>query len=163
MDDSYRWKSCIGECVDLQRCRGLQYVAFLIPDRVHAAKLPGFIASGNTAAIVVALCVIASWCFISDRFVIAGILSLAMSVAMKPHDSGLVLLYFLLADSRFRKRAVQSSVLTALILPGRIFWLWNVAPHWLLDWRSNLAAISAPGGMNDPRPSSIASRQWPRT
>src|ERR1019366_4930389 len=65
-------------------------------------------ATGNTAGIVVGLCVVAVWCFLEDRFVLAGILCLAVSLAIKPHDAGLVWLYFLLAGGTYRKRALQT-------------------------------------------------------
>jgi len=34
-------------------------------------------------------------------------------------------------------------------------WLSHVAPHWVSDWQSNLSAISAPGGINEPGPASL--------
>jgi hypothetical protein len=33
---------------------------------------------------------VAAWCFIKGRFIPAGILCLAVSLAIKPHDAGLV-------------------------------------------------------------------------
>src|SRR5258708_20815779 len=54
-------------------------------------------AGGNPAGIAVSLCVIAVWCFLESQFVSAGVLCLAVSLAIKPHDAGLVCLYFLLA------------------------------------------------------------------
>ena len=53
--------------------------------------------TGNTAGIAVSLCVVAVWCFFEERFLWAGILCLAISLAIKPHDAGLVWLYLLLA------------------------------------------------------------------
>ncbi len=46
------------------------------------------------------------------RCVWVGILCLAVSLAIKPHDGGLVWLYFILAGGAFRKRALQSLVVT---------------------------------------------------
>ena len=116
------------------------------------------IAAGNTAAIVVGFCVIAAWCFIRNRFVVAGVFLMAISLAIKPHDSGLVFLFFFLAGSRHRKLALQSALVTAVICAVAMLWLSSVAPTWLHDWQSNLATISAPGSMNDPRPGSAASQ-----
>ena len=132
-------------------------------DSMLSACLIGFlllncqvlIAAGNTAAIVVGFAVIATWCFVRDRFVLAGVLCMAISLAIKPHDTGLVLLYFLLAPWPFRKSAIQSGILTAVITALAMLWLWSVAPHWMSGWQTNLAAISAPGGMNDPRPGTV--------
>jgi hypothetical protein len=106
--------------------------------------------AGNAAGIAISLCVVATWCFLRERFVLAGILCLAISLALKPHDSGLVWLYFLLAGGVYRKRALQTLLATiALILPP-VLWVWHVAPDWMHELSSNLAAFSVHGGMNDP-------------
>jgi hypothetical protein len=68
---------------------------------------------GNAAGIVIGLCVVAVWCFLRERFVLAGVLCLAISLAIKPHDAGLVWLYFLLAGGVYRKRALQTLLVTA--------------------------------------------------
>lgn len=106
--------------------------------------------TGNVAGVAISFCAIAVWCFVRQRFVILGIVYLAFSLALKPHDTGLVWLYFLLGGTLQRKRALQSlwSAL-ALSLPGLV-WVWRVAPHWINEWGANLAAYSARGGVNDP-------------
>ncbi len=112
------------------------------------------IALGNPAAIAISLCLVAVWCFLTDRFVWAGILCLAVSLAIKPHDAGLVWFFFLLAGGVYRKRALQTLIVTvALSLPG-IFWAWHVSPHWMQEWHSNVMAFSAPGGLTDLGPAS---------
>jgi hypothetical protein len=115
-------------------------------------------ASGNTAGIVVSLCVVAVWCFLRERFVWAGILCLAVSLAIKPHDAGLVWLYFLLAGAPHRKRALQSLLITAVLGLAAFLWVWHVAPHWIEDWNSNLIATSSYGGINGPGLSSFNGR-----
>jgi hypothetical protein len=110
---------------------------------------------GNTAGVVVGLCVVAVWCFIEERFVLAGVLCLAVSLAIKPHDAGLVWLYLLLAGAPYRKRALQTLLVTALLGLSAFLWLSHVAPHWIADWQSNLSAINAPGGINEPGPASL--------
>jgi hypothetical protein len=114
------------------------------------------IAAGNTAAIVVGLCIVATWCFIKNRLIAFGIVCMAVSLMIKPHDAGFVWLYFLLINSVQRKRAIQTAVLTALFAIPALIWIWLVIPNWLQDWRTNLAIISAPGGLNDPRPLIVA-------
>jgi len=114
--------------------------------------------TGNTAGIAVGLCVIAVWCFLEERFVPAGVLCLAISLAIKPHDSGMVWLYFLLAGGVYRKRALQTLLITAVLGLSAFLWVSHVAPHWMQDWHSNLSAISAPGGINEPGPAAITSR-----
>jgi Glycosyltransferase family 87 len=114
--------------------------------------------SGNTAGIVVSLCVIGAWCFLKDRFVPAGMLCLGLSLAIKPHVVGFVWLYFLLAGGVNRKRALQSLVIPVVVGLSALFWVSHVAPNWMDDWRSNLSAISSPGGINQPGPNSVTGR-----
>jgi hypothetical protein len=108
--------------------------------------------NGNSAGIVVGLCVIAVWCFLKDRFVLAGILCLAICLAMKPHDAGLVWLYFLLAGGVHRKRALQTLAVTVVLGLAALLWVSHVAPHWMPEMHSNLAEVSAQGGSSDPGP-----------
>jgi hypothetical protein len=113
------------------------------------------IISTNAAGIVVSLCAIAVWCFMRERFVYSGILCLAIALAVKPQDSGLVWLYFLLAGGVYRRRALQTLLVTvAISLPGML-WVWHASPNWMQEWRSTLAAFSAHGGINDPGPASL--------
>lgn len=114
--------------------------------------------AGNTAGIAVSLCVLAAWCFLRERFVPAGILCMALSLAIKPHDAGLVWLYFLLAGGVYRKRALQTFFITAILGLTAFLWVSHIAPHWMQDWQSNLATISAPGGINEPGPASLTGR-----
>jgi len=112
-------------------------------------------ADGNVACIVVSLCVVAVWCFLQEKFVPAGILCLAVSLAIKPHDAGLVWLYFLLAGGIYRKRAMQTLLVTVMLSVPSILLVAHAIPHWLPEMRSNLLAASAHGGLNDPGPASI--------
>jgi hypothetical protein len=107
-------------------------------------------ATGNPAGIAVSLCVVAVWCFFKDRYVWAGILCLAVSLAIKPHDAGLVWLYFLLAGGIYRKRALQTLVVAAVLGLAAIVWVTPISPHWVQELHSNLLADSAPGGVNNP-------------
>ncbi len=112
-------------------------------------------AGANAAGIVVGFCAIAAWCFLRNRFVWVGVLFLGLSLAVKPHDSGFVWLYFLLAGGAFRKRALQSAAITAVIGLASIVWVLHVAPNWLHEWNVDLATISARGGINEPGPSAV--------
>ena len=147
----------------------LMLAAFLMWDLgagyapVVAGALTGFVLAnsevlaiiGNAAGIAISLCLIAVWCFIKKRFVAAGVVCLAISLALKPHDGGLLWLYYLLAGGVYRKRALQSlAVAVALCLPA-ILWVSQVAPHWMQELHSNLAATSARGDLNDPGPTSM--------
>ena len=105
---------------------------------------------GNTAGPVIGLCAIAVWCFLEDRYIAAGVLCMALSLAVKPHDTGFVWLYFLIAGGRYRKRALQTLAATAAIAAAAIVWLSIAAPDWIPEMRANLGIISARGDLNDP-------------
>jgi hypothetical protein len=109
---------------------------------------------GMCAGIAVSLCAVAVWCFLQERFVPAGILCLAVSLAVKPQDSGLVWLYFLLAGGVYRKRALQTLVAAVAFCLPSVLWVWHVAPQWIQELHSNILAFSAHGGINDPGPAS---------
>jgi hypothetical protein len=105
----------------------------------------------NPAGFVAPLCVLAALSFIYDKFVPAGIACLAISLAFKPHDGGLIWLYFLLAGGAYRKRALQTLlVIVAFSLPA-LLWVMSISPHWLQELSTNMAAFSGPHDMNDPR------------
>ena len=113
---------------------------------------------GNAAAIAVSLCIIATWCFYRERFVWAGVLCLALSLALKPNDSGLVWLFLLLAAPTLRKRALQSlAVLVVLGLPF-LLWVAHISPHWLQELQANMASFSGTGGIVDPGLSGMAAK-----
>jgi hypothetical protein len=105
---------------------------------------------GNTAGIVVSLCVIAAWCFFQERFTRAGILCLAIGLLVKPHDAGFVWLYFLLAGGLYRRRALQTLLLVAALGLPAILWVSYVAPNWMQEMHTNMLVTSAHGRVNDP-------------
>jgi hypothetical protein len=109
-------------------------------------------ALGNPAGIAISLCLVAVWCFLKDRRVWAGVLCLAISLAIKPHNAGLVWLYFLLAGGVYRKRALQTLFVTAVLGLAAIVWVMPIAPHWMQELHSNVMAFSVHGGMTDPGP-----------
>lgn len=116
------------------------------------------LAIGNAAGMAVGLCVVGAWCFLRQRWVAVGVLCMAISLTVKPHDSFLVWFYFLLANNACRKRALQTIVLTVLIgLPG-ILWVSHVAPNWSQELKSSMAANSEAGGLSDTGSASDAGR-----
>lgn len=105
---------------------------------------------GNPAGFVVPLCVIAACCFIDQRFVVAGILCLAVGLVFKPHDTGLIWLYFILAGGTYRKPALQTlGVVLACGVPA-VLWMTHISPHWISEIASNFQAFSGPGGLDNP-------------
>ncbi|HEU5457150.1 MAG TPA: glycosyltransferase family 87 protein [Terracidiphilus sp.] len=107
------------------------------------------LATGNAAGLVVSLCTIGTWCLLRNRWVRTGIVCLAISLVMKPHDAGLVWLYFLLAGRESRRRALMTlAVAGALGLIADLV-VSPVAPSWPQEIASNMRELSAPGGLND--------------
>ena len=108
----------------------------------------------NTAGLAVGLCVIAVWCFIRERFVFFGVAALAISLALKPHDSGLIWLWLVVSGGALRKRALQVAVLVAAIAVPAVILVGHSSPQWRTELVSNLAATSAHGDISDPGPAS---------
>lgn len=113
------------------------------------------LAIGNPAGVTVAFCVIAVWCFVNERFVSAGIVCLAIGLALKPHDAGFVWLYLLVAGRTLRKNAFRVLAVYAGFALPLLLWTTHISPHWISELRSNLQWFSQPGGINDPGPSSF--------
>ena len=111
---------------------------------------------GNLAGIAVSLCVVAIWCFIEERFMLPGVVCLAVSIAMKPHDAGFIWLYLMLAGTTLRKRALQTLIVTVLLCLPAVLWVSHVAPHWIAEMHSNLLSTSLHGDLNDPGPDSLS-------
>ncbi len=113
-------------------------------------------AGGNPAGLAIGLCIVAVWCFFENKYVYLGVFCLALSLELKPHDTGLVWLYFFLAGGAHRKRALQTLALTvALALPA-FLWVFHISPHWMHELSANLSVTSAPGEINDAIHSSIS-------
>lgn len=109
-------------------------------------------AVGNTAGIAVSLCVVAVWCFVRKRYEWLGVVSLAVSLALKPHDSGLVWLYLLLAGGALRRRSLQTLAVVFVLAVPAILWVGHVSPDWMQELRSNLATTASRGDISDPGP-----------
>jgi len=108
----------------------------------------------NTAGLAVGLCIISVWCFVRQRLAWLGVAALAISLALKPHDSGLVCIWLLVSGASLRRRALQSAVLVAAIAVPALLVVSHSAPQWRSELASNLAATSAHGDISDPGPSS---------
>lgn len=113
---------------------------------------------GNPAGLAVGLCVIAVWCIFRERFTVLGVLCLAISLALKPNDSGLVWLYLFFAGPPYRKRAMQTLAALAIYIFPFVLWVCRVSPHWPEEMRTNYLVLSAHGTISDPGPSAALSR-----
>jgi hypothetical protein len=107
---------------------------------------------GNPAGVAVSLCVVAVWCFLQNRFVAFGIVCMALSLAIKPHDVGLVWLYFLLAGRTMRNRALKALLISAFIGVVALSWIQQISPHWLPELQSNVREYAVRGSYADPGP-----------
>lgn len=114
--------------------------------------------TGNAAGLAIGLCIISAWGFYTQRFAFAAAICLAISLIIKPHDSGLVWLYFLLAGGVHRKRAMQTLVVALVLAVPAVLWISHIAPHWMQELSSNLSTLAAKGGLNDPRPATTGGR-----
>jgi hypothetical protein len=112
-------------------------------------------AGGNTGGLVAALCVVGVWCLLEERFVPAGILCLAIGLAIKPHSAGLIWLYFLLAGGVLRKRALQTLAFVCVFGLASLLWISRIAPHWMPEMSSNIALLSGQDGNNAVGPGSF--------
>lgn len=115
-------------------------------------------AVGNTAGLAVSLCVASLWCFVRQRGMWAGSALLAVSLALKPHDSGLLWLLMLTMGGRFRKGAAWSLVVVGVIALSSVLWISRVAPEWPHELSANLSLTSQRGDISDPGPTSISRR-----
>jgi len=109
---------------------------------------------GNPSGIAISLCVVAVWCFFRERFTAAGILCLAFSLVVKPQDAGPIWLYFLLAGGVYRKRSLQTLLVTVVLSLPMVLWVWRISPNWIQELHANILAFSVHGGLTDPGPAS---------
>lgn len=114
--------------------------------------------NGNSAGVIVGLCVIAAWCFATERMVWLGILCFAVGLVVKPQDAGLLWLFFLLVGGASRKRALQALALVALLSLPAVLWVSRSSPQWMPELHSNLVEIAAHGGNCDPGPDGLTSK-----
>lgn len=119
-------------------------VAFLL------ANSGSVIFFGNPAGFVVPFTIIAAWCFVRERFVAVGTVCLAVSLAFKPHDAGLIWLYFFLAGGIYRRRALQTLIVVAVLVIPAFLWTMHISPHWFHQLSLNLHDASAKGSKDDP-------------
>lgn len=113
---------------------------------------------GNLAGVAIGLCVIAVWCFLRNRYALVGVVLLAFSLIFKPHDSGMVWLYFLLAGGLPRKRALQSLAVTAILGLLAVVWIAPASPQWIRELHNNLVTVSARGSTSDPALTGMTNR-----
>lgn len=130
---------------------------------ILAGALAGFIIAnseallinGNVSGLAIGLGLVALWCFIKDRFTGIGIFCLALGLAFKPHDIGLIWLYLFLAGGTLRRYAIQVLAIIFALGVLAVVWVSNVAPNWTMGFHSNMLTNFAHGDLNDPGPASM--------
>ena len=85
-----------------------------------------------------------------------GVLCLAVSLLLKPHDAALVWLYLLLAGGLYRRRALQTLLVVAAVSLPLVLWVAHIAPGWIHELQSNLATVTSHGHSDDPGPASMS-------
>jgi hypothetical protein len=113
---------------------------------------------GNPAGISVGLCAVGAWCLAEESFVFVGMLCLAASLLVKPHDPGFVWLYFMLAGKNYRRRGLIVLAIMACASFPVVLWVQHLSPHWIQEWHSDLQAFTLHGEMNDPGPNTGGGR-----
>ena len=146
-----------GYCIWIESAAHASDLSFLLIV-VSLGTGPVFFVSANPAGVAIGLCLIAAWCFIREQFTWVGVFCMAASLAIKPHDGFLVWTCFLLVGGVLRRRALQAFALTLVLCLPVIGWVWRSAPGWPVELRANLAAITAPGELDDPRPQASSDR-----
>lgn len=116
------------------------------------------ISAANAGSLSVGLCIISVWCFLVERFEIGGVLCLAASLAIKPHDSGLVWLFLIIFGGTARKRAIQSLLVYIGLAIPMFAWVSKAAPNWRHELQANLFLLSSHGAVSDPGPSTVFQR-----
>lgn len=115
-----------------------------------------FLALGNPGGIGIGLCVVAVWCFIRNRYIAAGIACMALSLMLKPHNPGLIWLFFLLAGGVYRKRALQVLLVVIVLSVPAVLWTSHISSQWPSELMTNLVGNGAHGSLSDPGPKSSA-------
>jgi len=105
---------------------------------------------GNPGGIAVSLCVIGAACVASERNIALGILCLALSLAIKPQDTGFVCLLLVLAGGSYRKNGLRALGVVSVLGVAAATWMWSVSPHWIEELLGNVQALMAHGSVNDP-------------
>lgn len=111
-----------------------------------------FFALGNPAGYAIALCIVAVYCFVNERYVALGVMCMALSLMLKPHDGWLIWLFFFLAGGRGRRYAIWTAGAVAVMIAPIVWELYCISPHWLIELRAIFAEYAAPGSVNDPGP-----------
>ncbi|UWZ83084.1 glycosyltransferase family 87 protein [Occallatibacter riparius] len=141
---------------DLAETRAPGFILFL--SCLLLANCENLLLLGNGSGMAMSLGAIAVWCFLKQRHEILGIVCFTLGLALKPQEIGLIWLFFLLAGGTYRKRAWQVAGAATVVATLSLLWVSQASPHWIEEWRANIAATSMRGDLNDPGPTSIGNQ-----
>lgn len=116
--------------------------------------------AGQASFIAVGLAVLALWCFIRGRYVLAGWVCLGIGMGLKPQLAGIVFLYLILRPV-FRRSAVKAAIIAiALLLIGAV-WLRLPGPsgNWRTELSEQIRTSQQPGAINDPSAANFSSQE----
>ena len=105
---------------------------------------------GNPAGFLVPFTIIAAWCFLENRFVWVGVVCLAVSLILKPHNAAFIWILFALFSSGSRRQATRTLLLVAFVSIPATAWAFHISPRWIQEFSSNLQVLNGPGGASDP-------------
>lgn len=131
-----------------------EYSTFLVPTLLSffVASSTILLMHGQVASISLAFLAIGVWCLIRGRMSGFGVFCLGCSLALKPHDSWLVVLYFLFAGRQLRRRFWQICLIAGGIALAGCIWCWTMpaSTHWVRDLMVNIRGNTGLGGTDDP-------------
>jgi len=124
----------------------------------YLANSGTLISTGNAASLALSLAIIGAWCILRERWNIVGILCMALSLAIKPHDAAFIWLGLVLCGGVFRRRAFESAAVTICTTLPFVVRTWRIAPQWMQEMRAHIAILSAHGAVSDPGPATVLNR-----
>ncbi len=126
-------------CEESAPILGAVLIAYLL------ANSEVIIVLGNPSGVAISLAIIGTWCLLKNRYVGAGIVLLALSIALKPQSAGLIWCFFLLIGGMQRKYALRIAMLLAASAIPVVLWVWHVSPHWAAELHSNITSCHSEG------------------
>lgn len=124
----------------------------------YLANSGTLISTGNAASLALSLAIIGAWCILRERWNFPGVVCMAVSLAIKPHDAAFLWLALVLCGGVFRRRAFQSAAVMICTTLPFVVWTWRIAPHWVQEMRAHMVHLSAHGAVSDPGPATVLNR-----
>lgn len=132
--------------------RGAPYAPLLSAGLVAFCLLnsPTLFYFGNPAGFLVPFTIIAVWCFVENRYVWVGVVCLAVSLILKPHNAACIWILFMLFSAASRRQASRTLLLVAIVSVPAAAWAFHISPGWVHEFSSNLQVLNGQGGASDP-------------